>query len=94
MQYIMPCGSERIVGLAHNKLPAAACLCRSFSRQSYFYNTHSQTRQDDKPAGYIRCLSCQTQLASRRCTVEERDLCFVCYRQEHLEGNERYHCGL
>ncbi len=24
-----------------------------------------------------------------RCVVEERDLCFVCYRSEHLEGKER-----
>lgn len=24
-----------------------------------------------------------------RCTVEERDLCFVCYRNEHIEGEER-----
>lgn len=24
-----------------------------------------------------------------RCTVEERDLCFVCHRNEHIEGEER-----
>lgn len=34
--------------------------------QSYFYNTRSRMRQDEKPAGYLRCTSCQTQLASRR----------------------------
>ncbi|CAM9944551.1 unnamed protein product, partial [Ectocarpus sp. 6 AP-2014] len=69
-------------------VPEWVFISRLFG-QSYFYNTRSRLRQNEKPAGYLRCSSCQTQLASRRCTVEERDLCFVCFRGEHLEGEER-----
>lgn len=62
-----------------------------FDCQSYFYNTRSHLRREDKPPSYLRCLSCKTQLATRRCKLERRDLCFICYRREHLEGDGCWH---
>ncbi|CAM9266001.1 unnamed protein product, partial [Scytosiphon promiscuus] len=66
-----------------DEMPEWVFISRVFG-QSYFYNTRSRLRQDEKPAGYVRCSSCHTHLACRRCTVEERDLCFACFRREHL----------
>lgn len=47
--------------------------------------------REDVPPGYRRCHSCNTHLATRRCKTERRDLCFVCYRREHLEGDGCWH---
>lgn len=45
--------------------------------------------RETKTKNLERTASKTTPSPTTRCTVEERDLCFVCFRGEHLEGEER-----
>ncbi|CAM9489006.1 unnamed protein product, partial [Discosporangium mesarthrocarpum] len=58
---------------------------------SFFFNTRNGMRLDERPPGCMRCMACRFNLAVRRCDREGRDLCFSCYRSEHLEGRGCWH---
>jgi hypothetical protein len=55
----------------------------------YYYNTRSGESLDTIPPGFISCAVCEQQLATKRCAVGGRPLCFVCYRREHCAAAVR-----
>jgi hypothetical protein len=58
----------------------------------YYYNTRNGESLDTIPPGFIPCAVCEQQLATKRCCVGRRPLCFVCYRREHCAAAVRA-CG-
>jgi hypothetical protein len=58
----------------------------------YYYNTRHGESLDTIPPGFIPCAVCEQQLATKRCAVGCRPLCFSCYRKEHCAAAVRA-CG-